>query len=767
MPRLPIFDRRNGPLLVTAVVALFCGAWLIGGFTHVYPHPVIGWLPIPVSAVLAGHACWTASRQADLDAETRRFWRHLAVACCFFVAGIVSNINDATGGPAPSQEIGMITLAGYLGTLGTAMWALLRLPSWQRGRGDWIRFGLDSGIVMLTVGAVVWNLTLRNHEQWVSQTGGAGAMLVIMAVAGLSMATFIKVAFAGAGRLDRRAIHILATGAALGGVLGAVSLLLAGRPYLSSALIAVPVAALAIHLSAISQQRAGNREPRPRSGRPRISVVPYFAVAITDTMLLTTGSGDPATTRTMETAAVALTALVVIRQIIALRENHGLLTTVDGHLNQLRDYQDRLTHQATHDSLTDAGNRTLFEEHTSRLLTAGGTFHVALLDLDDFKAVNDRLGHRIGDRLIQETSRRLTATLGPGALVTRLGGDEFALVLPGLPDHQDFAALVAAVGRPADLDGNILTPGASIGVTSVQPGDDPAELLRRADVAMYAAKAAGGQRWQWFDPRMDRAADDTARLAADLRGALAGDQFFVLYQPIVSLPDGVTTGAEVLLRWQHPERGLVPPDVFIPVAERTGVIHELGAWVFEQACRQSADWSARFGAGAPGRISVNVSARQLADPDFVDAVAATLRATGAGTDHLLLEVTETAVLNAETAIDQLNRLKALGLRIALDDFGTGHSSLSLLMTCPVDVLKVDKSFVSGDRAEDAGAIIVKNIIGFTTDFGIDAVAEGVETRDQAERLHAAGYRLAQGYLFGRPMSAEAFEATFQTAAVAA
>jgi diguanylate cyclase len=321
-----------------------------------------------------------------------------------------------------------------------------------------------------------------------------------------------------------------------------------------------------------------------------------------------------------------------------------------------------------------------------------------------------------------------------------------------------------AVRQPADLGGNVVPPGVSIGVTESRDGDDPAELLRRADVAMYAAKAAGGRRRQWFDPSMDQVADDSARLAADLRDALGNGQLFVVYQPIVELADGRPVGAEALVRWNHPVRGLVPPDEFIPLAERTGGIVELGSWVFAQVCRQAADWQQRYGDAAPEKISVNVSARQLADPSFLDMVTGTLRATGADVRRLLIEVTETAVLNTETAVEQLRRLKALGLRIALDDFGTGHSSLSLLLNCPVDVLKVDKSFVSGDTA---GAIIVKNIIGFTTDFGIDAVAEGVETPAQADQLRSFGYRLAQGYLFARPMPAAAFETMFAARDVSA
>jgi diguanylate cyclase (GGDEF)-like protein len=751
--------------LIGLLPVVFGAVWLGVGLVHVWSHPVVGWLLLPVGTAVAGYACWTVTRLAGLDAGTRRFWRSLTLACGLFVAGIVANAVDATGGPVPSQRIGPVTLALYMAVLGVVIWALLRLPSWQRSRSDWIRFGIDGWIVLLTVGAVVWHFSLSDHRRWIAQTGSAGAMLAISVVGFLSMATFVKVAFAGAGRLDRRATYILATGCAVSASFGGLSPFLIDRPYLSSSLIAVPLAAFSIHLAAVSQHRAGNAAPPRRRRSRRISVVPYLAVAVTDGLLLGTNIGNVGETRAMEVVAVALTGLVVTRQIIALRDNSGLLGTVDAQLSELQRYQNRLTHQATHDSLTGVANRALFEQRTRQLLAEHARFHVVLLDLDDFKSVNDRLGHHRGDQLIAEISRRLTGVVDAGATVARLGGDEFALLLPhadgidGLLDR-----ILTIVRQPVDLDGNHVVAGASGGVAARMPGDDePIELLRRADVAMYAAKAAGGNRWSWFDPSMDEAADEAARLADELRQALRREQIFALYQPIVELPTGAPLGAEVLMRWQHPTRGLIPPDVFIPLAERTGSIVELGRWVFEQACRRAAQWQQEYGADAPRRISVNVSAQQLADPGFVDEVAALLQSTGADPARLMVEVTETAVLDAGAAIEQLHRLRALGLRIALDDFGTGHSSLSLLLDCPVDVLKVDKSFVSGDSADHAGAIIVKNLIGFTTDFGIDAVAEGVETAAQAERLHANGYRYAQGYLFGRPMTASAFEHFYRTA----
>ncbi|MCY1144172.1 GGDEF domain-containing phosphodiesterase [Actinoplanes sp. Pm04-4] len=321
--------------------------------------------------------------------------------------------------------------------------------------------------------------------------------------------------------------------------------------------------------------------------------------------------------------------------------------------------------------------------------------------------------------------------------------------------------------QPAELGEHTTVTAVSIGVTVSRAGDNPQDLLRRADVAMYAAKTAGGHRWHWFDAALDEAANETARLSADLRQALPDEQIFALYQPIVELTTGAIVGGEVLMRWQHPQRGLISPDVFIPLAERSGCIVELGYWVLEHTCRQAAAWRDRYGDNAPAKISVNVSARQLAKSDFVDQMEVILRRTGMDVSRLVLEVTETAVFSSTVAARRLEQLKTVGVRIALDDFGTGQSTLSLLLDCPVDILKVDKSFVSGTAADQAGAIIVKNLIGFTTDFAIDAVAEGVETIAQADRLRRLGYQYAQGYLYARPMPAADFEHQFTSSAVAA
>ena len=439
------------------------------------------------------------------------------------------------------------------------------------------------------------------------------------------------------------------------------------------------------------------------------------------------------------------------------RDNVRLLGTVDASLRQLREYQDRLAHQVSHDALTGIANREQFTERLTAVLADGEPCHVALLDLDDFKVVNDRMGRGMGDALLRAISRRLADGLGPRDVVARLGGDEFTVLLPGRTDHEVtelLTALVGVVQEPIALFGREIVPRISLGLTVARTGDTPEELIRRADVAMFAAKSMGGGRSTWFDPVMDQLADADARLAADLRQAIARDELFVLYQPIVELPHGRLAGVEALLRWRHPEHGLVSPAVFIPLAERYGHIIELGRWVLRQVVRQATEWEQQYGAGAPEKVSVNISARQLQEPGFPAEVAELLRESGLDPYRLVAEVTETAVLGTGESLDAVRALDALGLRVALDDFGTGQSSLSLLVDCPVKILKVDKSFVDGVTGAGAQAVIANGLIGITEGLQIEAVAEGVETADQAYRLHKMGYRYAQGFHFARPMPGE-------------
>jgi len=422
-------------------------------------------------------------------------------------------------------------------------------------------------------------------------------------------------------------------------------------------------------------------------------------------------------------------------------------------------YQQQLAHQATHDELTKLPNRALMLERLERALAPRGTdvnasnVSVALVDLDDFKAFNDRLGHPVGDGLLIGLGKILASCVGPFDTVARLGGDEFAMILPGAQQDKAIAtvnAVITALETPMIVDGYELLVGASIGLAHGHAGEDPSELLRRADVALYAAKDHGKGRYAAYDLELDRRSVQHAELGAELRQAIGnGDQLRLVYQPIVTLPDGHITGVEALIRWHHPRRGIISPVEFIPVAERTGLIVPLGRWILREAAAQAATW-ANDPMAAPITMSVNVSARQLREPGFPEELAAVLAETGLDPARFTVEVTETAVFDSDAGLAALKGVHELGVRVALDDFGTGHSSLGLLRSCPVDILKVDKSFVDGVTGTAEQAAIVISLIQITTTMRLLAVAEGVETAEQADTLYRLGYRLAQGFHFARP-----------------
>ncbi|MFF5231750.1 putative bifunctional diguanylate cyclase/phosphodiesterase [Dactylosporangium sp. NPDC000521] len=422
------------------------------------------------------------------------------------------------------------------------------------------------------------------------------------------------------------------------------------------------------------------------------------------------------------TCAVVLFLLVGVRMAGLVRQVHRL---------------------AMLDDLTGLANRRALEARIRAALDTPAA--VALIDLDDFKGINDRLGHGVGDRLLVAVAERLRSVAGPGDTVARLGGDEFALLLP----DGDVAAYAAALERPFQAGPHRLLVRASVGVADCLGTGEEFEPLRRADVAMYAAKKTGGRVLR-YDTTLDQQASEHAELGAELRTALDESQFFMAYQPIVALPSGETVAVEALVRWQHPQRGLVSPADFVPVAEHNGLILELGAWILRESCARMAHWRATLGADAPQRVSVNVSARQLSEPGFAESVAAVLADTGLPPQHLVVEVTETAVFDSGTALDTLRAVRALGVRIALDDFGTGHSSLGLLQTAPVDILKVDKSFVDHVGSPGRQAVIARALIDVSNHLQLTAIAEGVETAAQAEELYRLGYRFVQGYLYGRP-----------------
>jgi diguanylate cyclase (GGDEF)-like protein/PAS domain S-box-containing protein len=419
----------------------------------------------------------------------------------------------------------------------------------------------------------------------------------------------------------------------------------------------------------------------------------------------------------------------------------------------------RLSHLATHDGLTGLPNRALLRSRMEGALERAERIGVLFLDLDRFKVVNDGLGHAAGDALLVATADRLSQVVRPGDFVARIGGDEFVMLCydPGAEDDlvrigvRVLASLRPAVHLQAGSD---VVIGASIGAAMAHAGDTADTLLRDADTAMYAAKSAGGSRVQMFTRSLHDAALRTHELETDLRRAVREDGLRLVYQPVVDLSTGRVSGLEALVRWYHPLRGSIRPSEFVPVAEESDLIVELGTWVLRRALRDAAGWPR--GSGAPTTVAVNVSPRQLTMPGFPELVAELLAEAGLPGNRLCLELTETALVgDTAPVIAALRALRDLDVRLAIDDFGTGHASLSYLTQFPVDTVKVDQSFVAGVATDAGSAAIVGGVVAMAHAFGLRVVAEGAETADQLAQLRRLGCEAAQGYVLASPMAADA------------
>lgn len=425
--------------------------------------------------------------------------------------------------------------------------------------------------------------------------------------------------------------------------------------------------------------------------------------------------------------------------------------------------EQRLAHQAYHDPLTDLPNRLLFTQRLDQMLVKAGMrkeLTVLFLDLDRFKLINDTFGHEAGDQLLMTVAGRLRRATRPDDVVARIGGDEFIILLAHV-STEDEAIRVATriideITVPIELPGNReVVVSTSIGI--VRPGPEHrtgADLIRDADNALYRAKERGRNRYALFDATMGAETQERVALEADLRRAIERDELRVYYQPKIDLASGRTVAIEAFLRWQHPARGWVSPAAFIPIAEETGLMQQIGRWVLRQACREAAIWTPAGGGATP--LSVNLSGKQLHDPEFVAELEALLRETGFPPDRLRLEIAETvAMQNAEATIQALWRLHRLGVRVVIDDFGTGYSSLSSLQRFPVDTLQLDHSFVANLGRSKEATTIAQAVIGLAHGLGLKVVAEGVERREQLQQLREFGCEQAQGNLFSAPLDARA------------
>ncbi|MEU8953355.1 EAL domain-containing protein [Streptomyces sp. NPDC048518] len=422
----------------------------------------------------------------------------------------------------------------------------------------------------------------------------------------------------------------------------------------------------------------------------------------------------------------------------------------------------RLRYEATHDALTGLPNRTLFFERLEKALSASGSgrFGLCYLDLDGFKTVNDSLGHAAGDRLLVEVADRLqSCATAPGEMVARLGGDEFVALTTG-PDTETevdelAGRIMSVLATPIRVDGRELTVRGSIGIVEGPAGErGAAEVLRSADITMYRAKSAGGNRYELADPEADARAITRHGLTTALPAALERGEFFIEYQPLVHLGDGSVRGAEALVRWLHPQHGIIGPDRFIPLAEHTGLIVPLGRWVLEESVRQARRWEARHSDAGPLRVNVNLSPMQLTHPGLVSDTVDILEREGLAPGALCLEVTESALIGADDdLLKPLRRLAEMGVDIALDDFGTGYSNLANLRRLPVSVLKLDRSFTQGMQhfpADPVDLKIVEGIVALAHSLDLAVTVEGVETGAQADQLRELGCDTAQGWYYARP-----------------
>ncbi|KUL21515.1 putative bifunctional diguanylate cyclase/phosphodiesterase [Actinoplanes awajinensis] len=754
--RLPYRPARAAGLLVAVAVGWLLVAVLLGVAGVVATVPAWSLWPVAVASSLTSTAgCLLAA--ATGTGAGRVFWRRMGAAFVVLAAALISQSFDTMRHLDETVAMGPLTGVLLAAAVGIVVVALIRLPGERRTWRATVPMWLDVSIVMLAASLVMMQVLIELPVP-VEEGPLAGVLrLISVGAAVAAVLAIVRVGMSRTGSVHGRALWILSPV----GVLGPVSMYLAVAfdrwDHLNATVAILPPLGVLVTVSTLTQTRAnrigaapGPVLPQGRRGdvrKPGISRIPYVAVALTAVMMVGVTVQRGYLPAGLAGGAVCLIVLVLIRQHAALSDNSLLA--------------DRLADQARYDDLTGCPNRRHFTDALHQR-TAATT--VAVCDLDDFTALNDRLGDDTGDEILRQAAERIAGTVGEAALVARLLGDEFGVLLPDghpLAEGDRLAvALLLAFQEPLPVDEHDLlvtvTVGAAAGRDEVVP-----DLLRRAELALQAAQRVGTNRYQAHTPDLDASAQHHADVAAALRHGMERGEFRLLYQPIVELPLGTMRAVEALVRW-HPDGGKpVSPAEFIPVAEQTGLIVDLGAWILDTACADAADWQRRHGASAP-LISVNVSARQLLDPDLPDLVAATLVRHGLDPDQVTLEITETAVFAGGTALNTVHALRDLGVGIALDDFGTGHSSLTLLRTCPVTTLKVDKSFIDELNGSPQQEAIAASLSGIAATLGLRAVAEGVETQNQADRLYVLGYRYAQGFHFARPMPAADIDASLLT-----
>ncbi len=438
-----------------------------------------------------------------------------------------------------------------------------------------------------------------------------------------------------------------------------------------------------------------------------------------------------------------------------------LLVTRD--VTDRKQSEETIHHLAYHDALTDLPNRRMYVQQLTKEMMQAKRFQsnlaVLFLDLDRFKDVNDSFGHDVGDMLLIEAAKRLQACLKPGDVVARLGGDEFTIMQNQLQDRSEATALAEQImyqlQRPFELDGHIFNVSCSIGIALYpQDGDNPEDLLKRADTALYTVKSRGKNGYDFFDPTMEAKSLERILMENEMRKAIEQEQFQIYYQPKIDIATSAMTGMEALVRWVHPELGIIPPNRFIPIAEETGMILALGEWILKQACKQNKIWHDQ---GYTLKVSVNLSARQIYQKDLVEMIKEILQETNLSPNWLELEITESIFVKMEEATAVLQQIRDIGIQISIDDFGTGYSSFSYIKSLPVDTIKIDASFIRDIHHNQESQAIVRAIVTIAQSLNMNVIAEGIELHDQVVALKENGCDHGQGYLFSKPLPTDDFD----------
>jgi diguanylate cyclase (GGDEF)-like protein len=712
-----------------------------------------------VVATLASVRLWRPARRLP-------FQLFAAAEAAGFVAGSLGSsaaVTRAGGSPAAAA----LTMVAYvIGIAGYAV--LIRARSPGRDRASLI----DATVISTGMGMLAWVFLASPYSVDASLPLIERVLSVLYVVLDvLVLALVIRLAIGGG---DRTRAYLLMTAGWLVLVAadaGRAVLVLLGTYDPASPVEAGWLVAYALWGAAVldpSVATLTDPVPAPRAGltRTRLACLAGTSLMAPTILAIQALRDQRLDIPVIVTGCAALFLLVLVRLADLVRENEATVRELRGTESVLRaslserdTLAAQLEHQAFHDGLTDLANRALFNDRVRHALARarreGGGPAMLFLDLDDFKVVNDNLGHGAGDRLLREVAARLRSCLREHDTVGRIGGDEFAI----LAEDTDLATarllaerVIATLAAPFPLVGGQVTIRASVGIALDEGRTlDEAQLLRNADIAMYAAKSRGKGTYEVFQGSMLRSVRDRHDVHAALEGAIERRELVVHYQPIVDLHSGRVVGAEALVRWPRPDRGLVPPAEFIPVAEETGLVVEIDRFVLRQACRQMAGWAADAG---PLLLHVNLSANHLLRGDLSANVAAALRDSGLAPECLALEITESVLMHdLELGILRLKELKRLGVHLAIDDFGTGYSSLAYLRQMPIDAVKIDKSFVDGVAGGPEESAVARAIIALAGTLHLDTVAEGVEHAEQATALAELGCHLAQGYHFSRPIPA--------------